>query len=212
MPLNFKTFTNTLFLMIFMSFSFWGFSQGDTSTIKAQFALGVNSPSGNGFVSDFESESINFPSINLGVQYMFKRKLGAKLDFGYNRFSNLNNTPEFKINYTRINAQLVYNASSVFNILPQRMGAFVHAGPGYTTIKPLGNYTQNDSSFLNTMAGIEFHYGVSDKLSVYLDASYVLGFEKDFNPVSDGFGSFNGNILTITFGASISLSGCQYCD
>lgn len=195
-----------------MSFSFWGFSQGDTSTVKAQFALGVNSPSGNGFVSDFESESINFPSINLGVQYMFKRKLGAKLDFGYNRFANLNNTPEFKINYTRINAQLVYNASSVFSFLPQRMGAFVHAGPGYTTIKPLGNYTQNDTSFLNTMAGIEFHYGVSDKLSVYLDASYILGFEKDFNPVSDGFGSFNGNILTITFGASISLSGCQYCD
>ncbi|WP_034045800.1 outer membrane beta-barrel protein [Wocania ichthyoenteri] len=209
MPLKFKPI---LFSILFTSFSFFVFSQSDTNTIKAQFALGVNSPSANGFVANFEAKSVNFPSINLGIQYMFKPKLGAKLDFGYNRFSNLNNTPEFKINYTRLNAQLVYNATSVFGFLPQRIATFVHAGPGLTTIKPLGNYTQNDTSFLNAMAGIEFHYGVSDKLSVYFDASYILGFGKDFNSISDGFGSFNGNLLTLTIGASISLSGCQYCD
>lgn len=211
MTSNFKINKNIFFSFIFVCSSFFSFSQ-DTSTVKAQFALGINSPSANGFVSGFESKSVNFPSINLGVQYMFKKQFGAKLDFGYNRFSNLNNTPEFKVNYTRLNAQLVYDATRIFGFLSQHIGTFVHAGPGFTTIKPLGNYTQNNISVLNTMAGIEFHYGVSDTLSVYLDTSYVLGFGKDFNPVSDGFGSFNGNILTITIGASISLSGCQYCD
>lgn len=209
MPLKFKPI---LFSVLFTCYSFFAFSQSDTSKVKAQFALGVNSPSANGFVTNFEAKSVNFPSINLGVQYMFKPKWGAKLDFGYNRFSNLDNTAEFKINYTRLNAQLVYDATRLFSFLPQRMGTFLHAGPGFTSIKPLGNYTQNDTSFLNTMAGIEFHYGVSDKLSVYFDASYILGFGKDFNPVSSGFGSFNGNLLTLTIGASISLSGCQYCD
>lgn len=209
MPLNSKSL---LFSILFICSPFLVISQSDTSTVKAQFALGVNRPSDNGFVNNFESKAINFPSINLGIQYMFKPKLGAKLDFGYNRFSNLNNTPEFKVNYTRINAQLVYDATMVFSFLPQRMGTFIHAGPGYTSIKPLGNYPQNDTSFLNTVAGIEFHYGVSDKLSVYFDASYILGFGKDFNPISSGFGSFNGNMLTLTIGASISLSGCQYCD
>jgi len=209
MPLRFKPI---LFSILFICSSFLAVSQSDTSTVKAQFALGVNSPSANGFASNFEAQSVNFPSINLGIQYMFKPKLGAKLDFGYNRFSNLNNTPEFKINYTRLNAQLVYDATSIFSFLPQRMGTFVHAGPGFTTIKPLGNYTQNDTSFLNAMVGIEFHYGVSDKLSVYFDTSYILGFGKDFNPISSGFGSFNENLLTLTIGASISLSGCQYCD
>ncbi len=209
MPPKFKSI---LFSIIFISFSFSAVSQSDKSTVKAQFALGVNSPSANGFVSNFEAKSINFPSINLGVQYMFKPKLGAKLDFGYNRFSNLNSTPEFKINYTRINAQLVYDATTVFSFLPEKMGTFVHAGPGYTTIKPLGNYTQNNTSFLNVMTGMEFHYGISDKLSVYFDASYILGFGKDFDPVSSGLGSFNGSMLTLTIGASISLSGCQYCD
>jgi hypothetical protein len=141
---------------------------------------------------------------------MFMQKLGVKLDLGYNRFSNLDNTPEFKVNYTRINAQLVYDLSRIINL--NRVGTFIHAGPGFSIIKPLGNYTQNNLSYLNTMAGMEFHYGVSDKLSVYLDASYILGFGKDFNPVSDGFGSFNGNLLTVTIGASISLSGCYYCE
>lgn len=197
-----------LISLVFLS-SLFGFSQGDTSTIKAQFALGVNGPSSSGFVDDFESNTINFPSINLGLQYMFKPKLGTKLDFGFNRFSDAGNSPEFKVNYTRFNLQLVYNLS---NIIPaNRIGTFIHAGPGISMISPLGNYVENNLSFLNAMGGIEFHYGVSDKLSVYLDTSYILGFAKDFDPILDGYGSFNGNLLTVTIGASISLSGCYFC-
>ncbi|NNC49893.1 MAG: cell envelope biogenesis protein OmpA [Flaviramulus sp.] len=193
-------------------FSGYGNSQSDTSTFKAQFAVGVNMPSSNGFVSNFEANSINFPTINLGLQYMFKPLFGAKLDFGYNRFSNLDNTPEFKVNYSRINLQAVVNATKLFVFLPENMGTFVHFGPGFSMIKPLGNYTQNNTSYLNGMAGIEFHFAISDKLSVYLDSSYILGLSDDFNPISDGFGSFNGDLLTITFGATISLSGCFYCE
>jgi OOP family OmpA-OmpF porin len=206
----FKFNTQKLFTLVFICFTVLSFSQSDTSTFKAQFALGVNSPSNSGFVSNFEANSINFPSINLGLQYMFKPLFGAKLDFGYNRFSSTDNSPEFKTNYTRINAQLVYNASKVLGLYGN-LGTFLHAGPGTSMIKPLGNYGENKTTFLNTMAGVEFHYAVSDKLSMYLDTSYILGFGKDFDPVTDGFGSFNGNLLTVTLGASISLSGCQYC-
>ncbi|WP_298339817.1 cell envelope biogenesis protein OmpA [uncultured Algibacter sp.] len=207
---NFKL--NTFFWFLFSTcfYSVFCFSQGDTSTVKAQFALGVNSPSSNGFVNNFEANSINFPTINLGLQYMFKPKLGAKLDFGYNRFSNADNSPEFKLNYSRINVQLVFDASSLISF-SDKMGTFIHAGPGYSIIKPLGNFGDNKASYLNAMGGIEFHYGISDKLTIYLDTSYVLGFGKDFNPVSSGIGSFNGDLLTLTFGASISLSGCYYC-
>lgn len=210
MTSNFKLNTQFWLVLAFLLVGFSSFSQGDTSTVKAQFALGVNSPSSNGFVDDFQANSINFPTINLGVQYMFKPLLGAKLDFGFNRFSNIDNTPDFKVNYSRINIQVVYDAS-IITSFSDRMGAFIHAGPGFSMIKPLGNFGKNKTSYLNAMGGIELHYGISDKLSVYLDTSYIFGFGKDFNPVSDGFGSFNGDLLTITFGASISLSGCYYC-
>ncbi|PWH83550.1 cell envelope biogenesis protein OmpA [Algibacter marinivivus] len=210
MTSNFKLNTQFWLALAFLLVGFSSFSQGDTSTVKAQFALGVNSPSSNGFVDDFQANSINFPTINLGVQYMFKPLLGAKLDFGFNRFSNIDNTPDFKVNYSRINIQVVYDAS-IITSFSDRMGAFIHVGPGFSMIKPLGNFGENKTSYLNAMGGIELHYGISDKLSVYLDTSYIFGFGKDFNPVSDGFGSFNGDLLTITFGASISLSGCYYC-
>lgn len=210
MTSSFKLNSKFWLAVAFVICSFSGFSQGDTSTFKAQFALGVNSPSSSGFVEDFEANSINFPSINLGLQYMLKQKFGVKLDFGYNRFSNLNNTPEFKVNYTRINMQVVYDASSLVRGL-NKMGVFVHVGPGFSMIKPLGNYGENSTSFLNGMAGVEFHYGISDKLSLFLDTSYIYGFSSDFSPVTTGFGSFNGNLLTVSFGASISLSGCYYC-
>lgn len=212
MSLIFKNYHKFCFIVCISFFSFYGNSQSDTSTFKAQFAVGVNMPSANGFVNNFEANSVNFPTINLGLQYMFKPMFGAKLDFGYNRFSNLDNTPEFKVNYSRINLQAVVNATKIFVFLPENMGTFVHFGPGFSMIKPLGNYTQNNTSFLNGMAGIEFHFAISDKLSVYLDSSYILGFGDDFNPESVGFGSFNGDLLTITIGATISLSGCYYCE
>ena len=211
MTLNFNSYKQIFLTIGFIGFCVFGFSQVDTSTLKAQMALGINTESSDGFVGDFESKSINFPTVNLGVQYMFSRSLGAKLDFGFNRFSNVKSTPEFKVNYTRLNLQVVYNATRVFSFLPNNMGVFAHAGPGYSFVKPLGSYPENKTSFLNVMGGLEFHYGFSDSFSMYIDGSYIAGFGDDFNPVSDGFGSFNGNMLNIMVGVSISLTGCYYC-
>ena len=186
-------------------------AQSDTQKLKAQFAVGVNMPSSNGFVENFSANSINFPTINLGLQYMFKTQWGAKLDYGYNRFSNDDESPEFKTNYSRVNVQLVYDPTPVTNFLPDRVAMVAHAGPGMSFIKPLGDYPENDTSFFNVMAGIEFHYDMTDRFSLYTDVSYILGFGEDFDPITDGYGSFNGDLITITFGVSVSLSGCRTC-
>ncbi|MGJ8591043.1 MAG: cell envelope biogenesis protein OmpA [Aquaticitalea sp.] len=196
---------------LLFGFSFVLTSQNAKSVIKAQVAIGVNSPSQSGFVTPFEAKPINFPTVNLGVQYMFKEQMGAKFDFGFNRFSNSDDSPEFKNNYTRLNIQFVYDATPL-NFLPPRVGLVGHVGPGYTFLKPLGNYSNNNLSFLNLMGGIEIHYGLSDTMSVFTDISYIYGLGKDFDPVTDGLGSFNGDLATITFGVSFSLSGCYYCD
>jgi len=200
----------SILVLVLVSFSY-SYAQKRTNQIKAQIALGVNSPSQSGFVEEFQSKSVNFPTVNLGFQYMFKPQLGGKLDFGFNRFSSDNSSIEFKTNYTRINAQLVYDPTESIGFLPPRIGLVTHAGPGYTFIKPLGNFGSNKTSFLNMMAGFEVHYAMSEYVSLYTDVSYIAGFGGDFDPISNGFGSFNGNLLTITFGITFSLSGCQYC-
>lgn len=187
-------------------------AQIETSKWKALMALGINSPSQSGLVTPFEANSINFPSINLGLQRMFTPQLGAKLDFGYNRFANANNTPEFKTNYSRVNLQFVYDATRFFSFLPIDTGVVFHAGPGYSMIKPLGDYGDNKTAFLNGMAGLEFHYGISRSVSAFVDTSYIYGFAKDFDPITEGFGSFNGNLLTVSVGIAVSLSGCYTCN
>lgn len=198
----------------FILISVLGYSQTDTSKWKLQLAFGLNYPNIDGFVPGFEAKPFNFPTINFGVQHMFTETKGVKLDFGYNRFSNANDSAEFKTNYSRINAQFVYDATTVFGFLPAQIGLVGHAGPGYSSIKPLGNFGDNKTSFFNAMAGIEVHYNVSETFSVFSDFSYILSFsgEETYNPISEGFGTFNGNLFTVTIGVSVSLSGCEYCD
>lgn len=188
------------------------FAQEDYSVLKGQIAFGINSPSQDGFVKPFEAKSTNFPTINLGVQYMFKAQLGAKLDLGYNRITGVNSSPEFKLNYTRINTQFVYDLTPKSMFLPINTGLVLHGGPGFTTITPLGDYSENKTSFLNAMAGFELHYNIARATSVYLDTSYVFAFSDPFNPIAKGYGSFNGNLLTVTVGLSVSLSGCRTCN
>ncbi|WP_047552037.1 outer membrane beta-barrel protein [Psychroserpens sp. Hel_I_66] len=200
----------SILIIAFVCFSY-SYAQKPTNLIKAQIALGINSPSQSGFVEGFQAQSVNFPTVNLGVQYMFKPQLGGKLDFGFNRFSSDDNSLDFKTNYTRINAQLVYDPTVSIGFLPPQIGLVTHAGPGYSFIKPLGEFGNNKTSYLNLMAGLEVHYALSQYMSLYTDVSYIAGFGSDFDTITDGFGSFNGNLLTITFGITFSLSGCQYC-
>ncbi len=212
MKLPFIYYKQTLLTFCFLAATFISFGQSETSTWKAQLAFGINAPSQKGFVSNFEGKAVNFPTINLGVQRMFSRQFGAKLDFGYNRISNSSGSPEFKLNYSRINAQLVFDATNKLSFLPQGIGVVPHVGPGFTFVKPLGDYPDNKISFFNVMAGVEIHYNLARTYSVFVDTSYIYGLSKDFDPDVEGFGSFNGSLLTVSVGISVSLSGCYFCE
>ncbi|MFD1062980.1 outer membrane beta-barrel protein [Winogradskyella litorisediminis] len=186
----------------------------EISTWSAKIGLGFNSPSESGFVDGFPAQTLNFPTVNLGVQRMFSRQLGARLDYGFNRFKSESDNPEFKINYNRINLQLVYNPSESLNFLTQEMQLIGHIGPGYSTAKPLGNLDVIKQSYLNAIAGLEFHYMINRKVALYVDVSYIYGLTnlEDYNPETLGFGAFNGNVFNLTFGVNIALSGCYYCE
>ena len=208
--MNFKT-QKYLIIAVVIFFTFGAFAQRETNKWKAQIALGVNIPSSSGFVESYKGKSFNFPTVDLGIQSMFTKKIGAKLDYNFNRISSDNTSSEFKLNYSRVNAQLVFDPTYDLYFLPPRMGVVLHAGPGYSFVKPLGNYSNNDTSFFNVMGGLEVHFGLAERASLFVDTSYILGLGKDFDPVTDGYGSYNGNLLTISFGITFSLSGCQYC-
>ncbi len=62
------------------------------------------------------------------------------------------------------------------------------------------------------MAGAELNVFLTRGLYLISDASYIFGFSKEFEPETEGYGSFNGNLLTVTVGISVSLGGCYYCN
>lgn len=187
-------------------------SQTQPSKLKGLLQLGVNLPEEIGYVEEYKGKQVNFPTIVVGVETMFNKTMGARLDLGHNRISFEDDTPEFKLNYTRINGQFTYDLTSVIPVMPFGFGMVVHGGPGYTLIRPLGELRDNKNNYFNAMGGLELHFGLSKTASVFVDGSYIYGFTKDFDPIASGRGSYNGNLTTITVGLAVSLSGCYYCN
>ena len=188
------------------------FAQRDVEKWKLQIALGVNNTIDQPETYGFYSKQINFPTVNLGVQHMLSRNFGAKLDFGYNRSSHAENSLPYKLNYTRINVQGVYDFKDLIRFLPDPFGIVAHAGPGVSMTKPLGNDANNTYTYFNLLGGLELHYRLTKSLSVYVDGSYAYALPNNtkYNVSSDGF-SFNGDLAYVTIGLAISLSGCHYC-
>lgn len=205
--------TNILYYLILVSILKVTFvsAQLQPSKLKGLLQFGVNMPEEVGFVSNYKGKEVNFPTIVVGVESMFTKSMGVRLDLGHNRVSSQNNTPEFKLNYTRVNAQFTYDFSTIVPLLPVAFGIVGHLGPGYTFVKPLAELRENKANFFNAMGGLEIHFGLSKTASVFVDGSYIYGFGKKFDPVASGFGSYNGNLTTITIGLAVSLSGCYYC-
>jgi hypothetical protein len=202
------------FSVVFMMLNSHAQFNKDTNKWKALFAVGFNYPTTDGFVKGSYASPVNFPTVNLGVQHMFKRTYGVKLDYGFNRFKNDDGSLEFTINYARVNAQFVFDPSEYIGFLPARMRTIAHAGPGLTFVNPLGNLGDNKQTYLNLLGGIEFHYAINEKVSIYTDVAYVYGLTplEDYDPVLSGLGAFNGSVFNLTFGLAVSLSGCQFCD
>lgn len=212
MKLNLKQY---LFLFVALCMAQQSSAQfKDTSKWKALFAVGFNYPTTDGFVDGTYAQSVNFPTVNIGIQHMFKRTYGVKLDYGFNRFKNDDGSPEFKVNYSRINAQFVFDPTEFLGFFPPRFRTILHAGPGFSFVKPLGNLGDNKQSYLNLLGGLELHYAINEKVSVYTDVAYIYGLTSldEYYPVISGLGAFNGSVFNVTFGIAVSLSGCQYCD
>ena len=113
-----------------------------------------------------------------------------------------------------MNAQFVYDPTDMLGLFPRRFRTILHAGPGFSFVKPLGNLGDNKQSYFNLLGGLELHYAINEKVSVYTDVAYIYGLTslETYDPPLSGLGAFNGNVFNLTFGLAVSLSGCQFCD
>ena len=190
------------------------FSQREAEKWKAQFSLGANSPSQSNFVERFSAESINGPTLNIGIQHFFLKQIGFKLDYGFNRISKLSDTATFKINYSRLDTQLVVDLSPWIPFIKDRTKLITHGGFGYSWSTPLADDVINKLSYPNGILGTEFHYYLTKLMSLYFDFSYIKGMtSSDLSKMDNGgLAAFNGDMINMTMGLTFSLSGCYNCN
>ena len=202
-----------LFIIAFFCVSL-SHSQREAEQWKAQFSLGLNSPFQSNFIEGFSAESINGPTVNMGIQHFFSKQLGFKLDYGFNRLSKSGNTSAFKINYSRADAQLVVDLSPWIPFLNDRTKLISHAGFGYSWSIPLADKVNNKLSYPNGILGTEFHYYLTKLTSLYFDFNYIKGLtSNDLSKMNNGgLAAFNGDMITMTVGLTFSLSGCYNCN
>ncbi|MDW5289234.1 cell envelope biogenesis protein OmpA [Formosa sp. PL04] len=207
-----QKYISAVVIFLFL-FSLNGFAQIDEDVLRFEMSFGGNHALESGFSEGYSGNSVNIPTLNIGAQYMFTNNIGAKLDLGFNRIKG--SEDDFKINYTRVNAQGVYDYSSILGVEEKKpLKLQVHAGPGFSFVRPLGGLNNVDQNYFNAMIGTNILYALNRNSSVFFDVSYIHGFTKPetYSPLSEGLGAFNGSMITFTIGISLSLSGCYYCN
>ena len=112
---------------------------------------------------------------NIGVAYKFTPLFSARLDAGLDQFG------DNKMN--RLSAHAVINLSNALKLSDSKYGVAAHAGAGLSnrtnTLLFNDDYRMTGDGMVNTMFGITPSYKLNDKMSIQLDASYILLMKSD---------------------------------
>ena len=180
----------------------------DFNKWSIELNYGVNKPS-RPFTDGYKTGTPSLYNGDLGVRYMFNNKFGIKADIGYYNIDNNRDTPEFKSRYYRSSIQGVVNMGRLLNFenWTNRLGALIHAGPGYAQFKTEGKpFTDRMGTF---MIGLTGQFKISERIVFTADFSSITHSRHEFafdgnslNPNREGF---DGGMFTGTAGLTFYL-------
>lgn len=126
---------------------------------------------------------------NIGVAYKITPLFSARLDAGLDQFGDNN--------MTRVNINGLVNLTSMLKLTESNYGLTAHLGAGVSNrVNDLlfkDNYRMSGDGMVNTMFGLTPSYKLNDKMSIQMDASYILLFKSNTDL---------GNYLNTTIGIS----------
>lgn len=162
------------------------------------------------FTPGFRTDRVNFFTVDLGTRYMFNNKFGLKLDFGYNKFENNDETPEFESTYLRGDIQGVVNLGRVLNFedWTSCIGLLMHAGGGVYQLKADNGFDGEDWG-ANLIGGFTAQLKLSDHVVLTGDVTGIAnGFQNwNFDGMSQTSTTVDGLILNGTLGLTFYLGG-----
>jgi OOP family OmpA-OmpF porin len=129
------------------------------------------------FAPGYNSSLADFGEVNLGVRYMFNPYVGTALKFGFDRFHDSKESPDFASNLGRVELQGIVNVGNVLNFYQwtERIGLLAHLGIGRANFvqsgfpMPIGK-----SDRIGTLTfGLSPQFKLGSKWAINLDASVV---------------------------------------
>ncbi|MDQ7917327.1 OmpA family protein [Mesonia sp. MT50] len=174
---------------------------------------GVNmSKAAQGFAGGYDNSVTGSIGGELGVRYMINEKFGFKFGALYSKLSEDDNVPAFETSYYRGTLEGVVNVGNIlgFRDWTQRLNVLAHAGMGVGMIS-LGDGGISDEHDYTPafIVGVTPQLRLSDKISLFADASFTAHSKQDFTwdgtSASNKNRDFDGGIATLTAGIQIYL-------
>jgi OOP family OmpA-OmpF porin len=160
------------------------------------------------FTPGYFTDRVNFFTVDLGTRYMFNNKFGLKLDFGYNKFENNDDSNEFESTYLRGDIQGVINLGRVLNFedWTNTIGLLVHGGGGVFMLQSDNGFDGEDWG-ANLIGGFTAQVKLSDRIVLTGDVTGIAnGFQNfNFDGTSKTTSTVDGVVLNGTLGLTFYL-------
>lgn len=179
---------------------------------SVELAGGFNKPTRT-MTSGYRTSVVSPYVADLAVRYMMNNKFGMKADFGYNSFTQGDNSKNFDTKYYRVDLQGVANLGRImsFETWTKSIGLLGHAGVGLSFLERKDPSYKKDRMG-NFMAGLTGQIKLSDRIALtgdfttIVNASQNLAFDGASSVASKGFSGvlFNGTAgITVYLGKNL---------
>lgn len=166
---------------------------------------GVNKPL-RAMTAGYSTATLNPFHADLGVRYMFSPQFGLKLDFGYDKFQERDNTAPFESKLLRTSLQGVINLGRALNFetWTNTIGLLAHGGLGVSQLSSDNGFNGKDYMG-HGILGLTGQVKLSNSVALTGDLSgLVYGRQNhNFDGMSAAYtGAFDG----VTLNASVGLT------
>lgn len=169
---------------------------------------GVNKPVRT-LTPGYSTATLNLFHADLGVRYMFNPKFGLKLDFGYDKFQERDDTAPFESRQIRTSLQGVINLGRALNFetWTNTFGLLAHGGFGVSQLTAKNGFDGEDYMG-HGIVGLTGQVRLSDRVALTGDLTGIVNGRQNHN--FDGMsatrtGAFDGVLLNASVGLTFYL-------
>jgi len=167
---------------------------------------GVNKPL-RAMTPGYSTATLNPFHADLGVRYMFNPKFGLKLDFGYDKFQERDDTAPFESRMIRTSLQGVINLGRTLNFetWTNTIGLLAHGGFGVSQLSAKDNGFDGEDYMGHGILGLTGQIKLSNSVALTGDLSGLVYGRQNYN--FDGMGAASTGALDgVTLNASVGLT------